>query len=73
MGVFTFKSLYINLDEKKLIVNGKEIPFRGITDFHLNLYPVGGWILEIKRNALADAFSSSNAPSDQGDALPGHQ
>ena len=68
MGIFTFKSLYINLDEKKLIVNGKEIPFRGITDVHLNHYGVGGWILEIKRNALTDAFSSSNGPSGQEDA-----
>lgn len=69
MGVFTFKSLYINLDEKKLIVNGKEIPFRGITDFHLNFYSVGGWILEIKRNALEGVFPSTNVKSGQEDVL----
>lgn len=69
MGVFTFKSLYINLEEKKLVVNGKEIPFHGITDFHLNICEPGGWILEIKRNALLECFQPINYSSNQEDAL----
>lgn len=57
----SFKSLYINREEKKLVVNGVEIPFEGITDFLLTIHhdtekPVSYWILEIKRDALVDFY-----------------
>lgn len=37
MGYSSFKleSLYLNLKEKKLIINGKEISLYGVTDFAL--------------------------------------
>lgn len=53
MGYLSFKleSLYLNLKEKKLIINGKEIPLNGITDFTLTTQGAG-WQISGKRDII---------------------
>lgn len=53
MGYSSFKleSLYLNLKEKKLIINGKEIPLDGVTDFALTTQG-SGWHISGKRDII---------------------
>lgn len=53
MGYSSFKleSLYLNLKEKKLIINGKEIPLDGVTDFALTMQG-SGWHISGKRDII---------------------
>ncbi len=52
--MFVFKNLYIDVEKKKLIVNGKEIPYQGISDFSLKLNEEGGWQFECKQNVVSE-------------------
>lgn len=53
MGYLSFKleSLYLNLKEQKLMINGKEIPLKGLTDFKLTSGD-GGWNISGKRDII---------------------
>lgn len=72
-----FKSLYINCEEKKLVVNGTEIPFDGLTDFLLTIYHdekmmSSYWMLDIKRDALSGLCPLAKASSGQAKASGEH-
>lgn len=53
MGYLSFKleSLYLNLKEQRLMINGKEIPLNGITDFSLTTQGAG-WHISGKRDII---------------------
>lgn len=67
----SFKSLYINREEKKLIVNGKELPYDGLTDFLLTIHHeshISYWELDIRRDALIDFYHPPKPLSNQEEA-----
>lgn len=55
MGIKAFKleSLYLDVRNKRLIINDKEIPYSGITDFTLTCNGFG-WNISGKRNILME-------------------
>lgn len=48
---FKLESLYLNLKERKLVINGKEIPLSGITDFTLTTQGAG-WHISGRRDII---------------------
>ena len=50
---FKLETLYLNVREKKLVINGKEIPYEGLTDFSL-IANETGWHLDGKRSIIAE-------------------
>lgn len=55
MGCCKFKleSLYLNLNERALEINGKVIPMDGLTDFSLTA-DEKGWHLVAKKDIIAE-------------------
>lgn len=62
---FKLESLYLNLKDNKLKINGKEIPLRGITDFSLTA-EAGVWHLVARRDVITEI---SEEHSLQGPAI----
>lgn len=72
----SFKSLYINRDEKKLVVNGTELPYEGITEFLLTIQHdrvLSYWALDIQRDALIDFYPVPKALTHQEEVEETHQ
>lgn len=59
---FKLESLYLNLTEKKFLINGKEIPLTGLTDFSL-IADETGWKLSAKRDIIAEISEKHFLPS----------
>lgn len=58
-SAFKFKSLFIDTETRKLVINGRDIPYNGLTSFSLVLDPKMGWILSAKRDVLAEVTEIS--------------
>lgn len=50
---FKLESLYLSLPEKKFLINGKEIPLAGLTDFSLTADETG-WNISAKRDIIVE-------------------
>lgn len=51
---FKFKSLFVDVENKKLVINGKEIPFEGISEFSLTWNCLSEWQLSGKRDLMSE-------------------
>ena len=56
MRFFKLLTLNLDLEKKTLTVNGKTVPFEGITDFSLTTGSHGEWLLVLKRDVTLDFY-----------------
>lgn len=67
MGCLSFKleSLYLNLKEHKLVINGKEIPVDGIENFSLTADKMG-WHVSGSRNLIFEVCQEHEHLNSKG-------
>ena len=51
---FKFKSLFVDVEKERLVINGKEISFEGILEFSLTWDCLAGWQLSGKRDLISE-------------------
>ena len=54
MKAFKFKSLFVDVENKMLVINGKETPFEGISELSLTWNCLSGWQLSGKRDLMSE-------------------
>lgn len=66
MRFFKLRTLNLDLEKKTLTVNGKTVPFEGITDFSLTTGAHGEWLLMAKRDITLDFYEECPERNSEG-------